>query len=321
MLLLCTGCSMEKEKNQPMNPVLLDPAFQQAFTNRKILLIAPASGIEPEKIQAIRTQTQLDIEVPNDIMVKAVPYHAQTDEQRFKFLKKALFTQSKKTILWTLRGGYGTARLIDKLENLPIPKQQKIFIGSSDITALHLFLSQRWGWHTIHGSGLSELTNVQKDPQNLLRIADIVAKRSTQAQINDLMPYNALAESTPKITGRLTGGNLSIIQTSLGTRWQIKTAGKIIFIEDVKEKGYKIDRALNHLRQAGIFAKAKAIVFGDFFDPADEHVDFALKRFASEVNIPVFKTNQFGHGKMNYPLIYNSKSEIVDSTLKMKIES
>lgn len=301
---------MDQEKTV-VNPVVSNPNFKEALDSRTIKMIAPASGTDPKKIETLRNLAEYNIQIPEDIMEQAVVFHSNSDEQRFKFLKAALYDKSKKTIVWTLRGGYGAARLIDKLEKLPPPKQEKIFIGFSDVTALHLFLSQRWGWKTIHGSGMSEWVMSHKDPQNLQKIVDIIAKRVDFTSINHLKPLNKSAQKIKKLTGRLTGGNLSIVQTSLGTDWQIKTQGKIVFLEDTSEKGYKIDRTLHHLKQAGVFDKAKAIVFGHFVDPQDEHVDLALERFATDVQIPIFKTDQFGHGKINYPLIYNAKSEII----------
>jgi muramoyltetrapeptide carboxypeptidase len=306
-----------------INPVVSNPNFKEALECRTIKMVAPASGTDPEKIQTLRNLAEYNIQIPEDLMEDAVAFHSNSDQKRFKFLKAALYDKSKKTIIWTLRGGYGATRLIDKLESLPPPKQEKIFIGFSDVTALHLFLSERWGWKTIHGSGMSEWTMTHKDPQNLQKIVDIIDNRVSSTSINHLKPFNKYAQKIQKITGRLTGGNLAIVETSLGTDWQIKTQGKIVFLEDTSEKGYKIDRTLHHLKQAGVFDKAKAIVLGDFVDPKDEHVNLALERFANEVQIPVFKTDQFGHGKTNHPLIYNAKSEIIPAgesfELKMHI--
>lgn len=328
IVLLISGCVMSEKK--ALNPVVYSSEFKEAIEDHPIRLIAPASGTDPIKIEQIRSFNHLNIQVPDNLMEENIAYHSNSDEVRYQQLKEALLDKSKKTVIWTLRGGYGTARLIDKLEKLPMPKQEKIFVGHSDITALHLFLTQRWNWKTIHGSGLAELVNPGKDPQNLQKIADIIAKKVKVAKLTGLKPINAAAQKlipvskqgakqgsklkpvkTQKISGRLTGGNLSIIQTSLGTPWQIKTAGKIVFLEDTGEKGYRIDRTFNHLRQAGLFKKAKAIILGDFTSPQDEHVETAIKRFAAELNIPVFKTEQFGHGKVNYPLLYQAKSEIV----------
>lgn len=310
-LLFCTGCSSFYLPTKKVNPVLQDPHFQQVFANRKIKLVAPASGFDPEKLQQLGSLKQLNIQIPDQLLSDDIIYHANNDEQRFQFLKDALFDKSKNTIVWSLRGGYGSARLIDRLKKLPKPKHEKVFIGYSDITALHLFLSQQWQWKTIHGSGLSAILSPDQDPQNFQKIADIISKKTSTLKINALMPLNKLAEKKRKISGRITGGNLSIIQTSVGTDWQIKADKKILFLEDTEMKGYQVDRILNQLNQAGVFKKTNAIIFGEFTNDGDEFVNLALERFARDTHIPVFKTNQFGHGRVNHPLVYTVESDIV----------
>jgi len=306
---------MNKQSQQPkksVNPVLQDQSFQEAFQPYTIQLVAPGSGTEPEKIEQLRTLTQLKINIPENVMAESIIFHANSDEERLKQLINALYDRSRSTLIWSLRGGYGSARLIQALSQLPKPKTEKVFIGFSDLTALHLFLSQQWGWNTIHGSGLAGLLNPTQDPQNFQKIAQIVSKKESVLKLTPLTPLNAPAKNLKKISGRLTGGNLTMIQTSIGTLWQIETTGKILFLEDTGSKGYQIDRTLHHLKQAGLLKHVRGIVFGDFSDSPDAaHVAVALERFANETQIPIFKTDQFGHGKLNYPLIYNAKSEIV----------
>jgi len=254
-------------------------------------------------------------------MDKATPFHTHTDLKRFQHLKEALLDKSS-DIIWALRGGYGSAKLIDRLVKMKKPKKEKIFIGFSDITALHLFFSQHWGWKTIHAHGLTGLLQPELEPQNFKAIANIIAQKTDVAIIKNLKPLNARAQKTKKATGLLTGGNATLIQTGIGTCWQIHTEKKILFLEDVNEKAYKVDRLLNHLKQAQLFQKVKAIVFGKFSDTLTD-TDVPLKRFASEINVPVFKTDQFGHGNLNCPLIYNARSEVVPAgkrfALRMKI--
>lgn len=315
-LIVCSGCDRvekEKKEEETFNSVVYDPEFQETIQTQAIRLIAPASGVDPQKIPQIQSLTFLKLSVPDNLITNTIPFHSNTDAERFKMLQDALYN-SQEPVIWTLRGGYGTARLIDKLQELPPPKEEKIFIGCSDNTALHLFISQKWGWKTIHGAGVSALLNPNNDPENFRRIANLISRKDSNRSIsiNHLVPFNQAAKTIPKkISGRLIGGNISIIQTSLGTEWQIQTEGKILFLEEVGEKGYQVDRALNHLKQAGVFKGVRAIVFGDFADQKDEFVELAISRFSEEMNIPIFKTDEFGHGKKNYPLIYNAESEIV----------
>jgi muramoyltetrapeptide carboxypeptidase len=251
---------------------------------------------------------------PEELFTDQTPFHSSSDENRLAKLKKALQNDEPDTILWSLRGGYGVARLLPELQKIPKPTQEKILIGYSDLTALHLFLAQNWGWKTIHGPMIADLLNPQKSPENFLKITDIIAKKRDQnipivAEIPHLVPLNEQAKITTSIEGLLTGGNLTIVQTSIGTDWEIKAKNKILFLEDDGERGYRIDRALNHLKQAGLLKCLKAIVFGDFTD-SDEFMEFALQRFANENDVPMYKSNEFGHGKKNSPLIYNAPSVI-----------
>lgn len=318
----CEGVKEEKKEGEvTFNSVVYDPNFQALMQPYPIRLIAPASGIDPNKIPALQSLTFLKLSIPENLIVNKIPYHSNSDADRLEMLKQAIYEAPEK-IIWTLRGGYGTARLIDSLRTLPTPKNEKIFIGSSDNTALHLFMSQHWGWKTIHGAGLNGLLNPNQDPENFSKLAQLIAHKKSNITIDHLVPMNnaanAVKKANQKISGKLTGGNISIIQTSIGTDWQIQSEGKILFLEEVNEKGYQVDRLLHHLKQAGVFKGVKAIVFGDFADPKDEWVELALERFAKEMDIPIYKTDEFGHGTKNYPLIYNSESEINGTTLNMK---
>ena len=308
------GMMLKQKKSSSrasFNTVLNNTLFLDRLGSRLIKVISPASGLSPEKIEQLQTLSELNVEFPPMIINRDIPFHASDDNERFEQLRNALYDDSKNTILWTLRGGYGSARLIDRLSALPRPTHEKIFIGFSDNTALHLFLSQQWHWKTIHAAGFAQLLDPNQDPQNYMRIAEIIANYSSISLLSNLKPFNKLANTPNTIRGHLTGGNLTLVETSIGTPWQIQTTNKIMFLEETGEKGYRIDRSLNHLRQAGLLKDVKAIIFGEFMHDVERYeIDIALERFAKETAIPMYKTDQFGHGKMNYPLIYNTLSEL-----------
>jgi len=203
-------------------------------------------------------------------------------------------------------------RTIDSRIKLPKPNKQKIFIGYSDITALHIFFNQEWGWKTIHGPSLIELVLDKKDISSMLKLARIITHKVKETTVENIIPLNKIAKNTSKIDASLTGGNLTMVTTSLGTKWFIKAEGKILFLEDVGAKPYQIDRLLNHLKQAKVFEGVKAIIFGSF-DQDDKSTMEVLKIFAEEIKIPVFKTDRLGHQKFNDPIICNSPSFIAPS--------
>jgi muramoyltetrapeptide carboxypeptidase len=279
-------------------------------------MVAPASS-SPEAT-LLKLAKIKNIKMPKDCFVpSSSPMPALADEVRFECLKAALEDDST-NIVWALRGGYGSARLMEKLALLPKPKKEKLFIGYSDITALHLFFSQKWGWKTMHGAVLREIYEDDKDQNNLIKIADFIAKKPQMIQIEGMLPMNKSAENFDVIEGKITGGNLKIVETSIGTNWQIKSKDKILFLEEVGDAEYRIDRALVHLKQAGLL-DVRAIIFGSFDSGTGQKLEVAIKKFAQESQIPIFKTDKFGHDKFNHPIIYNADARIVSGGIKYNL--
>ncbi|WP_218460407.1 LD-carboxypeptidase [Rickettsia sp. TH2014] len=284
-----------------------------AATNLKnipITVVAPATGADNKTLSDLKNINGLNLKIPSKCFAKGkLPFLASSDEVRFNCLRDILFDESD-NVVWSLRGGYGSARIIPDLLKLSKPNKEKFFIGYSDITVLHLFLSQEWGWKTIHGSNIADLLKTDKDQSNFTKLAEILKGKVKQVTINNLSPLNDIAKSSDLVNGKLTGGNLTMVQTSIGTNWQIKTKGKILFLEDVNVAPFRLDRELIHLKQAGLLKDVKAIIFGSFGKDLDATM-LVLRNFADNLNIPVFKTNRFGHAKINDPIIYNTDSKII----------
>lgn len=283
----------------------------------QINAISPASAVGSEKFSLLKQFKELNINFILDKNISSIPYHSNNDAERFKQLQVALSNENK--LIWTLRGGYGSARLFEMLKKIVKPEKEKIFIGYSDVTFLHLFFNQNWNWQTVHGATLADIFIDEKDSKNFSLIFELFSKNNNSLAYTNLEPMNTLAINTPSITGISTGGNLEIITNSIGTEWQIKTKNKIIFLEETNAKGYSIDRAFNHLIQANILTEAKAIILGNFLT-LDENVEYALKRFAQEANIPVFKLPVFGHGKKNYPIILNTSTSIQNNRVTFQYD-
>jgi muramoyltetrapeptide carboxypeptidase len=154
------------------------------------------------------------------------------------------FTNNISKAIWAIRGGYGAAKLIPFLDELSPPKTNKLLLGFSDITALHLFLENKWHHASLHCAVINQLIN---NPELLYELKPILFGEEVQIIYDQLIPLNDLAKLNEIINATITGGNLSIVQTSIATSWQINTENKIIFLEDVGEEGYRIDRMLNQL--------------------------------------------------------------------------
>lgn len=281
--------------------------------NDVVDIIAPASSSPTHKLEdGVKWVENVGLipRVPHDIIKPELFFAAPLDVQ-LTHLKNALYSDSK--AIWCLRGGYGSMRLIPHLMKLKPPKKAKLFIGFSDITSLHLFFTQKWNWPVIHGRTISQMHPDFADTPDRKFLRDVIFGKKTEKTFRKLNPLNTHAKKAGEISGVITGGNLRILQSSLGTSWELKAKGKILFIEDVGERGYSIDRMLEQMIQAKIIDKGlKAVIFGDFTDGLEKDgrnlSDAAIERFAQRVPYPVLKGLPAGHGHdENWPVPFHTK--------------
>ncbi len=234
-----------------------------------------------------------------------------------KFVEALLNPYSK--MIWCMQGGYGASNFIAELDKLTPPKHKKLLVGFSDITVLHIFLNCKWGWPTIHYRNLSQLCNQNNEDVSNEEIT--IFKNFITGNIKKL-EYEISLLNNINFEGEsiVVGGNLTLITNSIGTNWQIQAQNKILFIEEVDERGYAIDRMFYHLEQAGIFKDIKALLIGDIMcNPeknGEERYDLAINNLSSRVKFPIFKINGFGHSKKNSILPFNVKCNITNSKLE-----
>lgn len=280
-------------------------------SRESVHIIAPASAAPVERLNLGLDWLQkndFEPELPSDLL-KPKLFFASPLANQLKHIKAA-FASTNQT-LWCLRGGYGSARLIPYLMKLKKPKEPKLLIGFSDITALHLFIGQSWGWPTIHGRVLTQMGF--KAPDRAL-YAELLRGEHKTLTYKGLIPMNDAAKKARTIKGKVTGGNLRLLECSIGTAWELEGRGKILFLEDVGERGYAIHRMLVHLSQAGLLEGVRAIVLGDFTDGKEadgtDRTQEALESFARESAIPVLRGMPCGHGEKNWPLPFNTKATL-----------
>jgi len=284
---------------------------------KKIIdLIATGSGKDPEQLErAITLIEDLGFIPRASITIFGEhPLYSNTDQQRLENLTDALYAEDS-DIIWCLGGGSGTIRLLPHLYDLTPPTKHKMIIGLSDVTALLIFLSQKWGWQVVHAPPAGYPALNKLTPEALEAIVQLIQGRTKALCYGDLLPLNSTAQKDQVIEGLLTGGNMSLIEYSLGTPWQIETQNRILFFEDTNEEAYRIAERLEHLRQAGIFKNVKAILFGGFSHTEKEKnkpdlVDFVLKDFAENIEIPCFSNLPVGHKDYCRPLIINLKATL-----------
>jgi len=277
---------------------------------KHVRLIAPSYKVSEEDVRHTKSYLEafaLKVTIPDNLLGKDL-LCAHQDEVRLSHLKEAL-TDSTVDIIWMLKGGYGLTRLMPGLLTLPKPEKEKLFIGFSDGTALHLFLNQRWNWPTVHGMGAVQASRQKVSSDSITMTLHLLRQGLESYKPPLLQPANAQALAFASLSGSIIGGNLCLLETSLGTPWQLNASGKILFLEEVDERGYRVDRSLIHLEQAGIFKDVKAIILGDFTKGTEADgtslIPPVLERFAATISVPVFTLPGCGHGEENIPLPFH----------------
>ncbi|RZJ72129.1 LD-carboxypeptidase [Flavobacterium sp.] len=186
-----------------------------------------------------------------------------SSQVRLRDFQTALDDDEVKAIFF-LRGGYGTVQILDKLDFSKFVQNPKWLVGFSDITYLHSHINRNFGIETIHATMLFGFATAgQKDLESLRNILFDATRDFEFEQLEN----HKLSE----VEGELIGGNLSILHTVIGTESDIKTDGKILFIEDVFENLMSIERMLYAMKRSGKFDRLKALLVGDFIIPIKDN--------------------------------------------------
>lgn len=237
---------------------------------------------------------------------------SNTRELRFKDLKKALLSKDSKMV-WCLRGGYGSLHLLEALKVIKPPRYSKLFVGLSDITSIHGFLLQHWGWSTLHGCNADYLVSGESTKTERNRLKKVLSGVTGSLDYS-LKPLNGEALKSGNFRGSVIGGNLTSLQSSLGTAFQVDGKGAFLFFEDIGERAYRIDRILEQMNQLGLFKRTKAIIFGPFTactEPGGGNpVPRLLRQFAGRMKCPVFSGIRSGHGPGQHPLPLGTEARI-----------
>ncbi|MBI9106329.1 MAG: LD-carboxypeptidase [Spirochaetales bacterium] len=241
-------------------------------------------------------------------------YLAGTDEERAQDLNE-MFGREDIDAVFVTQGGYGSARTIRYLDFDVIRNNPKIFIGYSDITSLHLAIQRETGLVTFHGPGISSYNTQDLTEYNEKYLFKALSSDEPIGEIilaDKKKWLNRISEG--EVRGEIVGGNLSLICASLGTPYEIDTAGKILFLEELETEPWLIDHMMTHLLNAGKLHSAAGIVIGECVEcgPAKLnpgfHVTFSLEdileEFLEPLGIPVLYGLPLGHtpNKATIPL-------------------
>lgn len=206
-------------------------------------------------------------------------------------------------------GGYGATRMIPYLEPEVFRRNPKIFVGYSDITALHLWLMRQAGLRVFHGPTVDDLIPIARDPTTSSLLTAMTSSRPVTKIGRDM----ARAVRPGRATGRLTGGNLSLVQQSIGTSYEIDTREAILFLEETYDPMSVADERLVHLRAAGLLRHVKGIVFGQLSLDRSEEDEFEnfLLDLVSDLDVPILMDFPAGHEVPNLTLPFGTEVELV----------
>jgi muramoyltetrapeptide carboxypeptidase len=292
---------------------LLKKALSQGDT---IAIIAPAGVVNPQEVAAMPAWLaargyQAKI-YPSCLAADAdFPYLAGDDALRVADLHAAFGDPTVAAIVCA-RGGYGTQRLLPLLDDAVIAANPKPFVGYSDITALHSHFNLKLNLPTFHGGMMAvDFIRYACDTSEKTLFALLTGAVGTNQALTGSATNALKTRGAGTATGRLLGGNLAMLTSSLGTPWGLDACIKhaqrpILFIEDINEAPYKIDRMLNQLRLAGILQQLGGVLVGDFADEnaalAAPVLDKLWQHYFDDLNVPVLTGWPAGHCSPNYAL-------------------
>jgi muramoyltetrapeptide carboxypeptidase len=235
-------------------------------------------------------------------------FHQNEDKKRAENLMDIWRDPEVKAVI-CCTGGYGAVRILPYLDADLFRRNPKAFVGYSDITALHLWMMRRAGLRVFHGPTLDDLAPGGADATMSSLLAALTTPRPDTRLGRDI----ARAVRPGKAVGRLTGGNLSLVQQTIGTPYEIDTRDAILFLEEIHDPMSVADERLLHLRAAGLLRHVRGIVFGQLSldrSEEDEFEDFLLD-LVSDLDVPILMDFPAGHEMPNLTLPFGTEMELV----------
>jgi muramoyltetrapeptide carboxypeptidase len=285
----------------------------------RVALVAP-SGIVPDPAHVERACENVRTLGWEPVMGSNVScahgYLAGTDEQRLADLNIALGDDSIDAI-WCVRGGYGSMRLLPKLDYASLGRRPRPFIGFSDITAFHAAIWRECGIVSFHGpTARGELSDFSRS--------------SLRRALVDQADSCGVAEGgrvlrPGKATGRLAGGNLALICSLIGTPWSVDFEGAILVIEDIDEAVYRVDRMMRQLLLSGALSSCAGIVAGDFRPPQGETsqqnrlLDDVIAEAAEDAGVPCLAGAPFGHIHDQWTIPLGAVAELDTESMSLRL--
>lgn len=296
-------------------------------------IIAPAGILTEKRVQqAVEEVERLGYKVKlGKNILKTYGYLAGTDQERLEDLHE-MFADNNVSMVWCGRGGYGCTRLLDSIDFKLIKNNPKIFMGYSDITALHNAFYQCADLITFHGpiaaskhNDFSEKLIFDLIERNTIDGAQILSDLPKQEFPSD---HHQLEIMIPgKAEGEFVGGNLSLVAAMMGTKYEINLKGKILFLEDIDEEPYSIDRMLTQVIGSQHFMDLSGIMLGQFTACVAKNPENSLttkevlRDRLANCKFPIIAGLPFGHVPHNMTIPIGAKGSIDTKDLIIKLKS
>lgn len=290
-----------------VNFTMIQPPFLQK--NDTVAIVSTARKISLPEIQPaidLLKSWGLNVEIGETIGFEEHQF-AGTDAQRTEDFQKMLDSKNIKAI-WCARGGYGTVRIIDKLDFTEFKKHPKWVIGYSDVTVLHSHFNNL-GFQTLHAT---MPLDIEKNSKKALKSL----KKCLFGKAFSYKIETSKENRFGNFYGELAGGNVSMLYSLLGSNTSINTDGKILFIEDLDEYLYHVDRMLMNLKRNGYFNNLEGLIVGGMTAMHDNAIPFGknakeiILDITSEYNFPIVFDFPAGHLKDNRALVLGRNVEL-----------
>lgn len=271
----------------------------------KIAFCSPAGAVKAvyveEAVEALGKQGWEAIIMPHALGKSG--HYSGTADERFDDLEKAFTDPDVRAIICS-RGGYGVVHIMDRLDRLDLRSNPKWVVGFSDISALHALMHSK-GIASVHGSMAEHIRLGDSDPDNAALFAVLRGERPVYTFPSHDFDRCGIA------TGKLVGGNLAVLAELINTPYDMIKPGTILFIEDVAEPIYKIERILYQLKLSGVLAKLGGLIVGQFTDykPDESYntMEEMIRDMVAGYKYPVAFNAPIGHVFHNIPLIESAK--------------
>jgi muramoyltetrapeptide carboxypeptidase len=288
-------------------PLLRPPPLQKGDT---IGVVASSYSPRPRWLaRGVRALERAGYSVLLDPELSTTRRYQRAEDERRAASFTAIWTDPRVKAVIGGTGGYGAVRMLPYLDPELFRSHPKAFVGYSDITVLHLWLMRLAGLRAFHGPTVDDLIPSARDITTASLLSALTVPRPTARFGRD----TARTVKPGRATGRLVGGNLALVQQTIGTAYEIDTSDAILFLEEVRDPMSFVDERLVQLRASGLLAKVRGIVFGHLSldrSEEDEFEDFVLD-LVSDLGVPVIMDFPAGHDNPNLTLPLGTEVELI----------